>query len=293
MLLYLATFAGLSNGVFISGVTDARWNGIVAYFSVPRARIAAKLAEIQSSSSSCDAGGLTLPYPPVLQDLIGDEDHVVAVSFGRLEATSAHTEDLLDSYATEADTVQFFIPFLTGKDETAEPMYKLALNSFVSTDKPFFQPNVAIPTEQVESISLSDTGLVVRNGSDVLSISFTVPSSKIVVFLISSLKKKSRDTTENIRSLILLNLIRLCVVRAAQRIYTSVLSVNCLACVSFGITVNFKSVTSVRHFWTQFLISLKTSVSYQVMRGLQSSVSQTLVTSELWLNHHAFSCLFD
>lgn len=56
MLLYLATFAGLSNGVFISGVTDARWNGIVAYFSVPRARIAAKLAEIQSSSSSCDAG---------------------------------------------------------------------------------------------------------------------------------------------------------------------------------------------------------------------------------------------
>lgn len=127
------------------------------------------------------SGGLTLPYPPVLQDLIGDEDHVVAVSFGRLEATSAHTEDLLDSYATEADTVQFFIPFLTGKDETAEPMYKLALNSFVSTDKPFFQPNVAIPTEQVESISLSDTGLVVRNGSDVLSISLTVPSSKSCV----------------------------------------------------------------------------------------------------------------
>lgn len=88
----------------------------------------------------------------------------MAIVYGKLGAKSIEDSlpaDVKANYETKADTVQFFIPFLTGSDPDAEPKYKLALTSFVSTAKPFIQPNIAIPTEQVDLLNVRSDGLTI------------------------------------------------------------------------------------------------------------------------------------
>lgn len=173
-LLLLALCPGvIVNGKIVPSLTQVTWeDGRFGYFAVPRERVAAKLAEVQQKNS-CHEERLTLPNRTVLPDILTPDQHVVAIVYGMLGAKAI--EDSLPAkvkaeYETKAGNVQFFIPFLTGSDPNARPTYKLALGSFVSTTKPFIQPNIAIPTEQVDFLQARPDGLTIVDGCEELDI---------------------------------------------------------------------------------------------------------------------------
>ena len=124
---------------------------------------------------SCLVEFLNLPNRPILTEFLREDQHVVGMSIGNLSSTS-FIDTLSDSvssrYSLNASTVQFFIPMLTGPDPNGPLQYKVVLNSFVSTDKPFLQANAAIPTTQVEEIVLNENGLYMKDDDEYLHVSW-------------------------------------------------------------------------------------------------------------------------
>ncbi|KAJ8018915.1 hypothetical protein HOLleu_42821 [Holothuria leucospilota] len=164
------------NVKILEGQIQATWeDGHSGYFAVPKERVEAKLAELQQHKSCHDAR-LTVPNRPILPEILQPDEHVVAIAYGKLGAKSI--EDSLPSnvkakYETKAATVYFFIPFLTGPNRYAEPKYKLALGSFVSTTKPFIHPYIAIPMEQVDLLEVRSDGLSNVDANEVLNITWS------------------------------------------------------------------------------------------------------------------------
>lgn len=148
-----------------------RWGGSLSLFAVPRERVAEKLRQI-NSRYPC-AHGLTLPNKPVLTEFLQEDQHVVGVAIGNLESTSfidTLPARVSDQFTLRTPSVQFFIPMLTGQDPNGSPQFKLVLNSLVSTDKPFLQPNTAVPTTQVERLVFNETGVTVVDGEEHFSV---------------------------------------------------------------------------------------------------------------------------
>lgn len=80
--------------------------------------------------------------------------------------------DTAEKYSLESPIVAFYIPYLTGPDPNDAPQFKLLTGSYVSTDKPFLNPNLAIPCEQVEEIVITDHGVTMKDGDAVFSASW-------------------------------------------------------------------------------------------------------------------------
>ncbi|WP_411025428.1 hypothetical protein, partial [Salmonella sp. s55004] len=119
---------------------------------------------------------LKLPKTPILQDFTAADQHVIAISLGTFNATSFKEalKERSNIYSTVVTTVQLFIPFLSGMNEM-EPIYKLSLGSFVSTDKPIIQPNPAIPTQQVDSLDVTINDMSLQHGQDTFKMSWSAP----------------------------------------------------------------------------------------------------------------------
>lgn len=118
---------------------------------------------------------LSLPNRTVFSEFLREDQHVVGISIGNLRASSfidTLTTCVADQYTLKAPTVQVFIPMLTGPDPDGPPQYKLVVNSYVSTQKPFVQPNVAVPTTQVEQLIFNERGLSIKDGDEYLNINW-------------------------------------------------------------------------------------------------------------------------
>ncbi|KAJ8033463.1 hypothetical protein HOLleu_23712 [Holothuria leucospilota] len=116
---------------------------------------------------------LTVPNRPILPEILQPDQHVVAILCGKLGAKDSLPTNVKAKYETKADIVLFFIPFLTGPNPSAEPTYKLALGSFVSTKKPFFHAiNLVIPTEQVDLLQLRPDGVTIVDANGGLNITW-------------------------------------------------------------------------------------------------------------------------
>ncbi|KAJ8033461.1 hypothetical protein HOLleu_23709 [Holothuria leucospilota] len=177
ILLTLCTDAAVSVKI-LSSVTESTFeDGRFGYFAVPKERVEAKLAELHQQKS-CHGARLTVPNRLILPEILEPDQHVVAIVYGKLGAKSI--EDSLPinvkaKYETKADTVHFFIPFLTGPDSYAKPTYKLALGGFVSTTKPFIHPDIVIPTEQVDLLEVRPDGVTIVDAKGVLNTTWSQP----------------------------------------------------------------------------------------------------------------------
>lgn len=112
---------------------------------------------------------LNLPNYQVLPGFLEPDEHVVVVAVGNLTAASFVNTlpcSVAEKYSLDSPNIDFFIPLLTGPDPTDLPRYKLLLGGFVSTQKPFLNPNMAVPCEQVDKIVISENGVTMTDGDN-------------------------------------------------------------------------------------------------------------------------------
>lgn len=118
-------------------------------------------------------GTLHLPNYQVLPEFLEPDEHVVVVVVGNLTAQSFVDTlpcSTAEKYSLEAANVAFAIPFLTGSNRNDPPHFKLVTYSYVSTNRPYINPHMAIPVEQVDKIVMTDNGVTMTDGDEYFSV---------------------------------------------------------------------------------------------------------------------------
>lgn len=155
-------------------LTRIGYSGTIALFPVSKEKIAQKLNDIKELDS-CHGGTLNLPNYTILQKFLKPWEHVIGVSIGNLTAKSfvnTLSTSTAAQYSLEAPTVQFFVPFLTGPDPNGPPNFKMTLSSYVSTDKPFLNPNMGVPAVQVDKLVIDENGVMMEDGDELFHVSW-------------------------------------------------------------------------------------------------------------------------
>ncbi|PIK49616.1 hypothetical protein BSL78_13516 [Apostichopus japonicus] len=182
-IFYMFYFIRTSEADKFANLTRAGYSGTIVLFPVPRERVACKLNRLNALLPD-QKGSLNLPNYPILPEFLQPDEHVVGISIGHLSAQSFIDTlpcDVAAKYSLKTPTVQFFVPYLTGPDPNDLPNFKLALSSFVSTEKPFLDPNMAIPAFQVEELIINEFGVSMKDGEDYFTASWKEAESCHIV----------------------------------------------------------------------------------------------------------------
>ncbi|XP_071839965.1 uncharacterized protein [Apostichopus japonicus] len=173
-VLYMFYFCQASVAETFPELTGIGFAGTIALFPVPEERIANKLNEMNALIPDQE-GTLNLPNYRILTEFLAPGEHVIAVGIGNFSSKSFKDtlpSDVADQYSLDTPLVSFFIPLLTGPDANGPAQYKVHLSSFVSTEKPFLNPNMALPVKQVDEFVITEFGASITNGCDYFSVSW-------------------------------------------------------------------------------------------------------------------------
>lgn len=115
---------------------------------------------------------LFLPEKPAFPNILKANEHVIYFSAGESVFT-----DFLDEtdpcLSNEESGVTFAIPLLTDKPRGGLPQYSLALGILYDRhNKQIDKPNLIIPYLPVDELTLNDTILFLRNGTDEMLVKF-------------------------------------------------------------------------------------------------------------------------
>ncbi|KAJ8021518.1 hypothetical protein HOLleu_38754 [Holothuria leucospilota] len=122
-----------------------------------------------------------MPTTPVFDDILTADHHVIYVEFGFIDSLDLGGEPSISSHGSESAII---IPFLADSPD-GDPKYALALGSVYQRDRGAVSKlNIAFPYIGIDEISVTDTGVVWRNGSDELRATFVKsnpcrPASKV------------------------------------------------------------------------------------------------------------------
>ncbi|XP_071840534.1 uncharacterized protein [Apostichopus japonicus] len=173
-IFYMFYFIRTSEADEFANLTRVGYAGTIVLFPVPKERVACKLNQVNALIPD-QKGSLNLPNYPILTEFLHPGEHVVGISIGHVSASSFIDTlpcDVAEKYSLKTPTVQFFVPYLTGPDPNDLPNFKLALSSFVSTEKPFLNPNLAFPAYQVEELIINEFGVSMKDGKDYFTVSW-------------------------------------------------------------------------------------------------------------------------
>ncbi|XP_071840339.1 uncharacterized protein [Apostichopus japonicus] len=182
-IFYMFYFIQTSEADEFANLTRVGYSGTIVLFPVPRERVASKINQLNALIPDQE-GTLNLPNYPILPEFLQPDEHVVGISIGHLSAQSfidTLTCDVAEKYSLKTATIQFFVPYLTGPDPNDLPNFKLALSSFVSTEKPFLDPNMAVPAFQVEELIINEFGVSMKDGEDYFTASWKEAESCHIV----------------------------------------------------------------------------------------------------------------
>ncbi|KAJ8048189.1 hypothetical protein HOLleu_00395 [Holothuria leucospilota] len=135
---------GMAN--FDVKLSKAIFDGGFLIFPVKRAKVQQLLDEINSQFDDEDVN-LFLPSEPVLQDVIGCDEHVINVGFGTIEAVSFNgvlSNEQKARQSTFIGGLATNIPYLTSKNGDMEKI-TLQVNVFTSEGGHQIEPNVILP----------------------------------------------------------------------------------------------------------------------------------------------------
>ncbi|KAJ8021447.1 hypothetical protein HOLleu_38653 [Holothuria leucospilota] len=162
---------------YVDYVTSAAWDGVGFYIAVKRERIQEKLDAYHSAiSDRCgDGPKLAIPEKEVFPDLETKDHHPVYVEFGFV--TSHDFDDYLKDNPDPCVSVSGLevgvtIPLLAA-NATGPPNYALSLARLYENSRGDIpKVNFLYQYMPVDEFQFSDSGAVVKNGSDELRVSF-------------------------------------------------------------------------------------------------------------------------
>ncbi|KAJ8041766.1 hypothetical protein HOLleu_12671 [Holothuria leucospilota] len=144
------------------------WDGILAYIPANRQLIQEKLDTWHNSiSETCNGPRLYLPETEAFPGILDKDQHVVHIEIGYV---NYHIPDKCNS--VNGVELGLVIPLLSD-DPKGPPKYSLALIKFYQRDR--VEPpysNHSFPYLPVDELTMTDSSVVMRNGSDEILLSF-------------------------------------------------------------------------------------------------------------------------
>ncbi|XP_071823193.1 uncharacterized protein [Apostichopus japonicus] len=153
-------------------VARARWEGVSFFIPVSRKIVQDRLNQWHDQNGDCQSPRLFLPDSPIFPGLIKEDQHPMYFDFGPVTFTDF--EYGMDPHNPLFYGIEFSvsIPFLTST-QSHLPFHSLALSVFYERSRGDFpKPNFMFNYLPVDEILLDEGKLEMRNGSDVLKITF-------------------------------------------------------------------------------------------------------------------------
>ncbi|XP_071822233.1 uncharacterized protein [Apostichopus japonicus] len=171
-IIYLAILLEQTISAKQITVAHGYWEGVSFFIPVSRKIVQDRLNQWHDQNGDCQSPRLFLPDSPIFPGLIKEDQHPMYFDFGPVTFTDF--ENGMDPhnplfYGLE---ISVSIPFLTGT-QSHLPFHSLALSIFYERSRGDFpKPNFMFNYLPVDEILLDGGKLEMRNGSDVLKITF-------------------------------------------------------------------------------------------------------------------------